>query len=69
MDFGNAKLNQKCGTMNPNPEPRAGYFSRLFFLWLVPLLRKGAKQTLSADDVYDVLDEHEAGHLADQLGR
>ncbi|KAG0005591.1 hypothetical protein BGZ79_003502 [Entomortierella chlamydospora] len=39
---------------NPSPEPRANYFTRVTFFWLLPLLRLGKKKTLRMDDLWSL---------------
>ncbi|CAL8111765.1 unnamed protein product [Orchesella dallaii] len=41
--------------LKPSPEIKANPISKLFLLWLLPLLRKGAKKDLNAEDVYKTL--------------
>ena len=39
---------------NPLPEPHANLFSRLTFIWALPLLNKGKKKTLKMDDIWSL---------------
>ncbi|KAF9959226.1 hypothetical protein BGZ72_010064 [Mortierella alpina] len=39
---------------NPSPEPRANFFKRITFFWLLPLLLKGKKKALRMDDVWSL---------------
>ncbi len=52
-----------------NPELKANPISKFLFLWITPLLRKGTKQTLSIDDLYDRLPEDDASTLGDKMQR
>lgn len=36
----------------PNPRDSAGIFSVIFYLWLIPLFRKGYTKVLELSDVY-----------------
>ncbi|KAF8953917.1 hypothetical protein BGZ46_003110, partial [Entomortierella lignicola] len=39
---------------NPSPEPYSNIFSRITFLWIIPLLNKGKKKTLRMDDIWSL---------------
>ncbi|KAG0347383.1 hypothetical protein BG004_007885 [Podila humilis] len=39
---------------NPSPEPRANFFARISFFWLVPLLWIGRTKSLRMDDIYNL---------------
>ncbi|XP_035703251.1 multidrug resistance-associated protein 4 isoform X2 [Folsomia candida] len=60
MDFTETKLKR-------NPVEKANPISRLFFLWLVPLFRKGYKQDLVFQDLYTVIKSDHAETLGDKL--
>ncbi|KAI7821503.1 hypothetical protein BC939DRAFT_504298 [Gamsiella multidivaricata] len=38
----------------PSPEPRANFFTRITFFWLLPLLNLGKKKALRMDDLWSV---------------
>ncbi|OXA60234.1 Multidrug resistance-associated protein 4 [Folsomia candida] len=53
----------------PNPREKASLLSRLLFLWIVPLFRKGLKnESLILDDMYDVPEEDISHKLGVRLG-
>jgi hypothetical protein len=52
-----------------SPEIRANPFSKFFFCWIVNLFRKGAKEDLVLDDLYDRLPEDDAGYWGATLER
>jgi len=54
---------------NPNPRENASLISKLFFLWIVPLFKAGAKKDLSTDDMYNVPREDISHKLGNQLGQ
>ncbi|KAF9947241.1 Multidrug resistance-associated protein 6 [Mortierella alpina] len=39
---------------NPSPKPYANLFSRFTFVWVLPLLNKGKKNTLRMDDIWSL---------------
>ncbi|KAG0260927.1 hypothetical protein BG011_001527 [Mortierella polycephala] len=39
---------------NPSPEPRANFFTRITFFWLLPLLKLGKKRSLRMDDIWSL---------------
>ncbi|KAG9315260.1 ABC transporter [Chiua virens] len=49
------------------PEASAGLFSRLWFLWLTPLLSLGYSRPLEASDLYKLPDERSATHIANAI--
>jgi len=51
----------------PNPSETANPLSKLFFWWLIPLFRKGTKNGLVLDDVYNALSEDVAEDLGNEL--
>ncbi len=51
----------------PNPMSRASPISKLLFLWIFPLFKKGYEKELQDEDLYQVLEEDETGRLGDQL--
>ena len=53
-----------------NPGSRANPLSRLFILWIVPLLFRGHKDSgLTADDLCKCIDEDVSEDLGDKLQR
>ncbi|KAF9991578.1 Multidrug resistance-associated protein 6, partial [Entomortierella chlamydospora] len=44
----------KLVQVNPSPELHANLFSRLTFIWALPLLNKGKKKTLKMDDIWSL---------------
>lgn len=50
-----------------NPREKANPLSSLFFWWINPLFRKGARHDLAINDLYDVLHEDESKILGDRL--
>ena len=47
-----------------SPEVRAGFLSRLFFVWLNPIIEKGAKTALMEEDMYAVTPSVDAAELS-----
>ncbi|CAG9833837.1 unnamed protein product [Diabrotica balteata] len=50
-----------------NPKRRANVLSKLFFAWLLPIIKKGNKQTLEVADLYEALDADKSKRLGDAL--
>ena len=50
-----------------NPSDTANPFSKLFFIWILPLLKKGSKRDLTLDDMYAVRNQDVAEVLANEL--
>ncbi|KAI2474194.1 ATP binding cassette (ABC) transporter subfamily C member [Diabrotica virgifera virgifera] len=50
-----------------NPKRRANLLSKLLFAWLVPIIKKGNKQTLEVVDLYEALDADKSKRLGDAL--
>ena len=50
-----------------NPFDRANRFSKLYFIWILPLLRKCYKQSLTLDDMYSVRNQDVAEDLTTEL--
>ena len=46
------------------PEANANFFSRLCYMWLNPIVRKGAKSPLQSTDLYDLDDRLNAKHVS-----
>jgi len=62
MDFQEKKI-------HPNPRSSANPISTLFFCWINPIFRKGYKNTLDLDDLYDALREDGSDKLGSSLER
>jgi hypothetical protein len=60
MDYNHTKL-------PPNPSFPANPISKLFFLWILPLFRKGYKKNLEFTDLYDVVPGDHAEELGGRL--
>jgi len=60
MDFHETKLTS-------SPEIKANPISKLFLLWLLPFLRKGAKKNLNAEDVYEALPQDSSSTLGNAV--
>ena len=58
-----SKKNSKLG----NPAENTNIISYLFFIWIIPLFRKGYKQDLGMDDMYSVLKDDSSKSLGDRL--
>lgn len=55
---------------NENPGKKASWLSRLFILWIVPLLYKGHRETgLNVDDLCKCIDDDTSEDLGDRLQR
>lgn len=50
--------------INENPGKKASLLSRLFILWIVPLLFRGHRAGLNADDLCKCID----GDVSEDLG-
>ncbi|XP_056634781.1 putative uncharacterized protein DDB_G0282133 [Diorhabda sublineata] len=50
-----------------NPKEKAGVFAKLFFGWVVPLIKKGVKQGLQIEDLYKSLKKDKSQNLTDAL--
>ncbi|KAH8298106.1 hypothetical protein KR018_006856, partial [Drosophila ironensis] len=57
----------EANKLPPNPRESAGLLSSLMFCFALPILFKGRKQTLQPTDLYNVLEEHKAQSLGDEL--
>ena len=49
------------------PEASAGFFSRLWFNWLTPLLSLGYARPLEASDLYKLPHEHSSARVANAI--
>ncbi|PWY78210.1 hypothetical protein BO70DRAFT_59722 [Aspergillus heteromorphus CBS 117.55] len=54
---------------NASTEETAGIFSKTFLVWILPLLRKGDKQLLILDDLFDMHSELSSQLLRSQMLR
>lgn len=52
-----------------NPRNGANIISQLFFLWFIPILWKGAKSGLNANDLTMCLEKDLSQDLGDKLER
>ena len=50
-----------------SPEYRAGFFNRLFFVWMGPLMTTGYRRPLQAADIWTVNPDRSMAALADRL--
>ncbi|XP_057653041.1 uncharacterized protein LOC130891946 [Diorhabda carinulata] len=50
-----------------NPKEKAGVFAKLFFGWVVPLIKKGVKQGLQIEDLYKSSKKDKSQNLTDAL--
>lgn len=50
-----------------NKRESAGFISRLFFFWIVPLFWKGRKKQIDIDDLDNVPEANRAEPLSQQL--
>ncbi|XP_048873065.1 cystic fibrosis transmembrane conductance regulator isoform X1 [Brienomyrus brachyistius] len=55
--------------MQASPVEDASFFSRFFFCWTSPILRKGYKQKLDHSDIYRTPSFDTADHLSERLER
>ncbi|XP_044730121.1 probable multidrug resistance-associated protein lethal(2)03659 [Chrysoperla carnea] len=54
---------------NPNPVEKANILSKIFFLWQIPLFRKGLKKDLDVEDIYNAKKADLSEPLGDTLER
>lgn len=54
---------------NENPGKKPGLLSHLFILWIVPLLFRGHRTGLNADDLCKCIDADVSEELGDKLQR
>ncbi|KAM6436506.1 cystic fibrosis transmembrane conductance regulator isoform 1-T1 [Liasis olivaceus] len=55
--------------MQRSPLEKANVFSRLFFRWTKPILRKGYRQRLELSDIYQISAADSADNLSEKLER
>lgn len=53
--------------LQPNPRENSNILSKLFYIWLLPLFRKGYTKPLEMDDMYQPLDSDRSDILGDRL--
>lgn len=51
----------------PNPRENVNIFSAIFFLWTLPLFKKGYSKTLEFGDIFQSLSCDRSEILGDQL--
>ena len=51
----------------PCPEEKAGYFSKLFFTWTLPILKQGRNVELGIDNLFRLSSSKTAQKLGDEL--
>lgn len=54
---------------NENPGKKASLLSRLFILWIVPLLFRGHRTGLNSEDLCKCIDDDISEDLGDKLQR
>ncbi|XP_066141645.1 ATP-binding cassette sub-family C member 4-like [Euwallacea fornicatus] len=52
-----------------NPAKKANCFSKIFFVWVIPLFYTGTKRLLTLTDLYKPLDRDKSKYLAEKLHR
>nr|CAH7718231.1 unnamed protein product [Callosobruchus chinensis] len=55
--------------INPSPEEKATFLSRIFYCWFVPFLKYGYENDLEIKDIYNTTKQDLSGDLGDQLER
>ncbi|XP_075065076.1 cystic fibrosis transmembrane conductance regulator isoform X2 [Mixophyes fleayi] len=55
--------------MQRSPLEKANIFSKIFFSWTKPILRKGYRQRLELSDIYQIPAEDSADNLSERLER
>ncbi|KAM4748562.1 cystic fibrosis transmembrane conductance regulator [Rhinophrynus dorsalis] len=55
--------------MQRSPLEKASIFSKIFFSWTKPILRKGYRQRLELSDIYQIPTEDSADNLSERLER
>ena len=51
----------------PSPRETAGFFTKLFFTWTLPLYKLGRKVKLGVDDLYTLLPNDASEKLGDEF--
>jgi len=52
-----------------SPQLQANFLSKFFYCWIIPLFKKGAKEDLTLDDLYDRIPEDDAGYWGATMER
>lgn len=52
-----------------NPHTEASRVSKMSFWWLRSLYRTGLSRTITEDDVYETLKDHESDKIADKFAK
>jgi ATP-binding cassette, subfamily C (CFTR/MRP), member 1 len=68
-EFGEGLESDKSGVYKENPLLTASIFSVWSFGWMTPLMSKGARETISENDMPALLPQNEAERLGDDLTR
>lgn len=50
-----------------NPKEKANIFSKIFFLWTLPLFYTGTKKTIEINDVFNTFSKDKSNLLGDAL--
>ncbi|XP_056635576.1 ATP-binding cassette sub-family C member 4-like [Diorhabda sublineata] len=58
---------EKVESKNENPKKDAGFINKLFFGWMISLMRKRREINLELHDFYDVFDEDDSKVLGNRL--
>lgn len=56
-------------TKPKNPHNEASRISKMSFWWLRDLYKTGLRQTITEDDVYETLKDHESDKIADKFAK
>ncbi|XP_025080220.1 multidrug resistance-associated protein 4-like isoform X3 [Pomacea canaliculata] len=62
-------MDESLRHFNPNPMLSANIFSKAFFCWLNPLFKKGKKEPLNKDDMFNVASDDSSENLGTKLER
>ncbi|CAG9854513.1 unnamed protein product [Phyllotreta striolata] len=54
---------------NPNPREKANIFSIIFFVYTLPIFKKGVKKDFEAEDLYNTLESDRSSDLGSTLER
>lgn len=60
-------MNEQEFVHNPSPLPETGFFSKLTFSWINPLLKLGRKKQLQLSDLYSPVYDDEAEKITEEL--
>ncbi|XP_019510308.1 PREDICTED: cystic fibrosis transmembrane conductance regulator [Hipposideros armiger] len=55
--------------MQRSPLEKASVFSKVFFSWTTPILKKGYRQRLELSDIYQIPSADSADNLSEKLER